>query len=115
MLLCPGEVAGQPLHPPQPEVRLPPHRCSPALPALPPAPGLALLLFLGSLVRASVLTLLNTAPAPWFPEHRLHKEISFLGHILGTRAPPATLPINCAEKIFQKFTYALELYSCLFP
>lgn len=59
--------------------------------------------------------LLNMAPAPWFPEHRLHNKISFLGQILGTCAPPAKSPINCTEKIFQKLTYALELYSCLFP
>jgi len=69
----------------------------------------------GSPRRAAWLQLRHAAPAPRFPEHRLRSKMSFLGRVLGTRAPPATLPINCAAKTLQELTCALELYSCLFP
>lgn len=59
--------------------------------------------------------LLDAAPTPWLPEHRLRGNIGFLGRILGPRAPPAALPINCAEKTAQKCAYARELCWCLFP
>lgn len=55
--------------------------------------------------------LLSAAPTPRFPEHSLHNEMSFLRHIFGAFLPPPLQHylLIALKKIFQKFSYALEL------